>query len=590
MLRISLTYKNAQTQFAHESGPIEFGRGPQRDVPRRVLLDPSVSGDQLRIEEGPLRRLRIQNLSKRFPVWLPGGQMIVPGGQCEVALPTRLTIGETLLKAEPGTESGEGTYFESMRTVERPFRPGESNFLTGLPKEEGIDAATLARWFEAVVSVQRASVSSGEFYKQTARAVVELIGLDRGLVILKRGNEWEVIAHHDADSSGTTGTGFSRGVLNRVCQDKRTFYQDLADDSPSASLLEISAVVAAPILNDDGEVIGIVYGARLLKPGALKLAIRPLEAQLVQVLATAVEAGLARAESEAQASRRRIQFEQFFSTELSRELDRDPSLLEGREREITILFSDIRGFSRVSEKLTPGETCQLAGDVMERLTVRVLEFKGVVVGYSGDGMLAMWNAPADQPDHAILACKAAIAMFAELPALDDLWRERIGGPLGIGIGINTGRALVGNTGSRTKFMYGPQGHAVNLASRVEGATKHLGVPVLMTGSTHEKLRGQLPARKLCRVRVAGIDGAADLYELHTGSVDAAWGSLCNAYETALSHYEQGRFAEACRTLYPLISGPEGQYDLPTLTLVGRCIECLKSPHKSFDPVIELVQK
>jgi adenylate cyclase len=322
----------------------------------------------------------------------------------------------------------------------------------------------------------------------------------------------------------------------------------------------------------------------------LKLAIRPLEAQLVQVLATAVEAGLARAESEAQASRRRIQFEQFFSTELARELDRDPSLLEGREREITILFSDIRGFSRVSERLSPSETCQFAGDVMERLTVHVLEHRGVVVGYSGDGMLAMWNAPADQPDHAILACRAAVAMFSELPALDDRWRDRIGGPLGIGIGINTGRALVGNTGSRTKFMYGPQGHAVNLASRVEGATKHLGVPVLMTGSTHAQLRGELAARKLCRVRVAGIDGAADLYELHTGSADPAWNSLRDAYERALTLYEAGHFAEACRTLYPLVSSPEGQYDLPSLTLIGRCIECMKSPHRPFDPVVELIQK
>lgn len=585
MLRISLAYKNAQSQFTHVSGPIEFGRGPQREVPRRILQDPSVSGDQLRIEEAPLRRARIENLSKRFPVWLTGGQVIAPGGHCEVALPVRLKIGETLLQAE---DSGEANFQESMRTVERPFRPGESKFLTGLPKEEGVDAATLARWFEAVVSVQRASASSGEFYEQTARAVVDLIGLDRGLVILKRGDHWEVIAQHGAIGAG--GAGFSRAVLDCVCQDKRTFYQDLSEDAPSASLLELSAVVAAPILNDDGEVVGVVYGARLLKPGALKLAIRPLEAQLVQVLATAVEAGLARLESEAQASRRRIQFEQFFSTELARELDRDPSLLEGREREITILFSDIRGFSRVSERLTPSETCQFAGDVMERLTVRVLEHRGVVVGYSGDGMLAMWNAPADQPDHAFLACQAAVAMFAELPALDDLWRERIGGPLGIGIGINTGRALVGNTGSRTKFMYGPQGHAVNLASRVEGATKHLGVPVLITGSTHAQLQGKLATRKLCRVRVAGIDGAVDLYELHSGHADPAWQSLCDAYEQALSLYEAGRFGEACRTLYPIISGPEGQYDLPSLTLIGRCIECLKSPHRAFDSVVELVQK
>src|SRR5262245_10567167 len=454
MRRIFQVYKKIQSQFEHVGGPIEFGRGPQRDVPRRVLQDPSVSGDQLRIEELPFGRLRIHNLSKRFPVWLASGQTIDAGSTSDVEMPVRLTIGETLLQGE---EAKEDPASERLRTVERPFRRGESRLLSRLPqKEEAIDSATLARWFEAVVSVQRASASSGEFYEQTARAVVELIGLDRGLVILRQGGTWEVIAQHAAVP--VVGGGFSRAVVDRVCQDRRTFYQDLGDEAPSASLMEVSAVVAAPILNDDGEVVGVVYGARLLKPSSLKLEIRPLEAQLVQVLATAVEAGLARVESEAQAARRRIQFEQFFSTELASELDRDPSLLDGREREITILFSDTPGFSRLSERLTPRETCQLAGDVMDRLTARVLEHAGVVVSYSGDGMLAMWNAPTDQPDHATLACRAALAMIAELPGLDELWRDRIGGPLGIGIGINTGRALVGNTGRRTKFMYGTRGY------------------------------------------------------------------------------------------------------------------------------------
>src|SRR4051794_8124255 len=185
MLRICQVYKKVQTQFEHGGGPIEFGRGPQRDVPRRVLQDPSVSGDQLRIEELPFGRLRVVNLSKRFPVWLATGQTIDAGGASDVPLPVRLTIGETMLQVE---EIKEDAASESLRTVERPFRPGESRLLSRLPnKEEAIDPATLARWFEAVVSVQRASASSGEFYEQTARAVVELIGLARGLVIPPRG-------------------------------------------------------------------------------------------------------------------------------------------------------------------------------------------------------------------------------------------------------------------------------------------------------------------------------------------------------------------------------------------------------------------
>ena len=85
----------------------------------------------------------------------------------------------------------------------------------------------------------------------------------------------------------------------------------------------------------------------------------------------------------------------------------DPTLLDGRDREVTALFSDIRGFSALSERLSPEETCRLVGDVMERLTAHIADHGGVVVDYIGDGLLAMWNAPAIQTDHAALACRAA---------------------------------------------------------------------------------------------------------------------------------------------------------------------------------------
>src|SRR4029079_14685321 len=129
----------------------------------------------------------------------------------------------------------------------------------------------------------------------------------------------------------------------------------------------------------------------------------------------------------------------------------------------------------------------------------------------------------DQPDHAIKACRAALAMQAVLPRIDADWHDRIGQNVKVGIGLNTGMARCGNTGSRTRFKYGPLGHTVNLASRVEGATKQLGVPVLITGSTHAA-RGvhALATRRLCRVKVVGIDRQVDLYELHNSTLDADW--------------------------------------------------------------------
>jgi adenylate cyclase len=300
---------------------------------------------------------------------------------------------------------------------------------------------------------------------------------------------------------------------------------------------------------------------------------------------------LARQEQEAEAGRLRVQFEQFFSADLARELQRNPRLLDGQEREITVLFSDIRGFSRISEKLGPQETCKLIGYVMERLTQRIMEFEGVVVDYSGDGIMAMWNAPMTQPDHASKACRAALAMLADLPAMDADWKERLGIPLKLGIGLNTGPAMCGNTGSTMKFKYGPLGHAVNLASRVEGATKAMGVPLLITGSTKALMSDSFATRRLCKVRVVGIHGAVDMFELRSAdAVAPEWQTLKEGYEHALALFEAGNFSSALRALYGLLSKQEDHHDVPSLNLIGRAVEFLKSPPEHFDGILELSSK
>jgi adenylate cyclase len=181
-------------------------------------------------------------------------------------------------------------------------------------------------------------------------------------------------------------------------------------------------------------------------------------------------------------------------------------------------------------------------------------------------------------------------MTAELPALNEKWEATLGGQLGIGVGINTGRALVGNTGTRYKFKYGPRGHTVNVGSRVEGATKHLGVSILVTRATREALGPSFGTRRLCQVRVVGMGGPLDLHELHAENPGKAWCRRRETYETALSLYEEGRFAEACRTIYPLLSTHEGQEDIPCLTLIARAVEGLKNPQPVFDPVLELTSK
>src|SRR5262249_33266953 len=160
-------------------------------------------------------------------------------------------------------------------------------------------------------------------------------------------------------------------------------------------------------------------------------------------------------------------------------------------------------------KLTPARTIEWINDVLEVMSQCVLAEKGVLVDYVGDALMAMWGAPEEQPDHAARACRAALAMLDRVPALNARWEPLVGHPLGLGIGLNTGTAQVGNIGSQQKFKYGPLGNTVNLASRVQGATKFLKCNLLATQATQEKLGPDFSVRKLCTVRVVNIEKELD---------------------------------------------------------------------------------
>ena len=598
MLRFFISNKKESFFFDHSQGPLEFGRKVESarssgdGILRRDLKDDYASADHLRVEEMPRGKVRLDNLSKRIPIQLADGSTIEVGGSCEVGLPARMTVGLTLIEIR--SESEEEKFGASpLMTVALPVSIAGPNRAPGLDPLPGApDTGQLTRWFEAVLSVQRAAACSTEFYQEIARAVVELIGLDYGLVLLRKDDreQWQVAGRHE--TAGVPGSDFSRTILGCVCRERRTFYQTSLSAGVAESLSGVSFVIASPVLDADGEsVVGAVYG---VKGGGTAVGPNPeiglLYAQLVQVLAAAAGAGLARRSSETEAARRYVQFEQFVGGGLAGELDRDPGLLEGRDCEVTVLVSDIRGFSRIAERLGPRETCDLIGDVLDRLTAKIHEHGGIVVDYVGDGILAMWNAPVDQPDHAARACRAALAMIGELPGLDERWAGRIGSSLALGVGVNTGLALVGNTGSRQRLKYGPLGNTVNLASRVEGATKQLGVPVLITGDTYARLVEPFATRRLCKVRVVGISAPVDLYELHGETASDSWLAGRTAYEGALVQFETGNLSEACRSLFPLLDAAGGRHDTPSLTLAARAIENLRTASRGYDPVLTLESK
>ena len=594
MLRFHVTNKREEQHFDHMGGPIEFGRGPQRGaVPRCVIQDAFISRDHVLIEEAD-GGVRVDNLSARNSIRVSDNTAIATGVRRDLRPPVRLTVGETVIDVEllPEDKTGDGPLETIASPASLAVKAKAGNVAQHSLLELGRTPTpeTLAHWFETVIAVQRSAAGSPEFYAQTARAVVSLVGLDRGLVILKKAGRWMVQARCPEDGD-TLGREFSLTIVDRVQKDRRTFFQSQASAaSTSESLQGVEAVVASPIFDNRDQVVGAVYGCRSRFTAHLGLGIGPLEAQVMQLLASAVGVGLARQEQEAEAGRLRVQFEQFFSADLARELQRNPRLLEGQEREVTVLFSDIRGFSRLSERLGPTDTCKLVADVMDALTGHIRDFDGVVVDYSGDGIMAMWNAPASQPDHAAKAAPRRPG-HASRPAGD---RRPLARP--------PGHAPA--PGDRPEYRPGPvrqhrqQAKVQVRSARPRGQPRQPGRggdQALQHSAARHRLDTR-PARRHLRGAPA-VQGARRRHRRGRGTVRVGrgghlpdWQAKCQAYEEGLTHYEAGNFIASCRALYTLLSDEKGHQDVPTLNLLARALGCIKFKPENFDGVLDLESK
>ncbi|HYC37686.1 MAG TPA: adenylate/guanylate cyclase domain-containing protein [Usitatibacter sp.] len=225
-------------------------------------------------------------------------------------------------------------------------------------------------------------------------------------------------------------------------------------------------------------------------------------------------------------SRRKRELQRAFSLYVSAEVVGqvvdDPARLKlgGQRREITVMFTDLAGFTTLTEKTAPDVVQQVLTRHFTMLTGVIFERKGTVVQFMGDGLMAFWNAPLDDPDHAFHAMSAAIEAQKGMEALRAELREAGLPEVKMRVGLNTCEAVVGNFGSESRFAYSAMGDGVNLASRLEGCNKLYGTPILASGETVAKLGGRLAMRRVDRIKVAGKALAVDVYTPMSDSLRA----------------------------------------------------------------------
>lgn len=292
----------------------------------------------------------------------------------------------------------------------------------------------------------------------------------------------------------------------------------------------------------------------------------------------------------------RSAFSRYLSPAVISEIIQDPSKLNlgGENREMTAIFTDIKGFSGIAEKLSPGDLVKLLNIYLTAMSDIILENRGTIDKYEGDAIIAFFGAPMTMEDHAQMACRTAIMMKKAEEELNRRVLEEGLSPSALftRIGINSGDMVVGNMGTATQMNYTIMGHSVNLAARLEGVNKQYNTRgILISEYTRAKLGDDFCLRRLDSVRVVGVSTPIRLYELLglADECDQASRSRLSEWEGAVDVYEGGDFNKALAA-FAALSQSDPRDGVARL-YAARCQDLMsKGPGFAWDPVANLTQK
>ncbi|KAA1261749.1 Adenylate cyclase 1 [Rubripirellula obstinata] len=625
--------------------PVELGRQNKDDNGWMALQN---LGDRHRIAVAPRSETNLSREALRIctehgniivanmqgrSIYRIGDETFPPNQSVTVTHPVQIhLLDHVSIEISPSTEDRSSIVGDIEQTIGTSAIPsvglGAGKLRDLLQQDAGEGAGQVAvGMVRRALEVMRMSVGSDQFFQAAARNTAAMIELDRAVVlVMDPGGNLSVRAaiemssdssegldtanrdpnfdtYPDADSSEVVEPfasmqtsdmdhSYSNQLVDTVLKTRKKAIYEPANmiHTIGSSLMTLDRAVAAPMLDDAGEVLGVLYGDRKFTGAPSEKPISELEATLLEVMAGAVASGLVRQREESV----RAAMAQFFSPEVTERLSANENLLVGRDAEVTVMFCDIRSFSRITERVGPEKTIEWINDVLSELSKCVVATDGVLVDYVGDELMAMWGAPGDQPDHAVRACMSALEMIGKTEMLRQRWNEITPDGFGFGIGINTGVARVGNTGSTLKFKYGPLGNTVNLASRIQGMTKKFGVQVLVAQSTRDAVNAApksdsqtdpLSFRRLADVQPLGVNEVVSVHQLDGGKSD--WVQRCRGYDEALAAYNRQDLGNAVQLAGSMIHQyPE---DGPMVRLLGRIIDAMTSD-TDFDPVIRFQSK
>ncbi|MGH9545047.1 MAG: CHASE2 domain-containing protein [Terriglobales bacterium] len=286
-------------------------------------------------------------------------------------------------------------------------------------------------------------------------------------------------------------------------------------------------------------------------------------------------------------------FSQYLSPGVIALLEKDPQKYirpGGETKELTVMFSDIRGFTSLSEGMTADELVRLLNEYLGEMTDVIFRNLGTLDKYIGDAIMAFWGSPYPQSDHALGACTCALEMIRRLDGLNAKWEAEGRKEISIGIGLNTGPVNVGNMGSSKRLAWTVMGDNVNLASRLEGMTKQYRSHIVISEGTYREVADHFVCRELDRIRVKGKQQPVLVYELmDVKAAEPKYHSLITRFESAMEAYHAQNWRDAAGRFGELLASfPD---DGPTQIFLQRALEFMESaPEADWDGVYVMKSK
>ena len=531
MARLVITDPSDRTQIFEISSPtVTVGRTESNDL---VLGHASVSRHHARITVLPGDITLLNDLGSLNGTFVNGSQI----QEYSLSDQDRIGVGMYNIKFETARshdlhiEAGRGAVtdvdglvrVEDLSTALRISSPLAPPGPAAIPDRLNLleQENKLLKLLLTVGKTLSSLFTPEEVMHRVMELVFQMDNVERGFVMLrddKKGFKPAVLLYKDESlKAAARGVVLSTTVIDQVMTDHvPLLIHDVGSDerfssSQSLRISGIRSAMCAPLIYKD-RVFGLFYVDCLSKPYAFSTE----ELNIFSVVAAEAAISFDNARSHEELARRVVErqaLERFLNAAIVEKILANPGEIHlgGENQTATILFSDIRGFTRMSEHMEPQAVVELLNEFFSEMTDLIFDSGGTLDKYLGDGIMAVYGAPLPKPDDALRAAKTAIEMQRALVHLNRDWENRGQQPLRMGVGVNTGAVTAGNIGSAKRMDYTVIGDAVNLASRL--CANAAGGQILISESTYSLLNGGVPAQRLESILVKGKQTPVELYEI-----------------------------------------------------------------------------